>query len=232
VQLPRPDRRRLSVRIEAGIHQPPVEALGLHGRVERDRVLHDTGRAEVVRHRADRDHQNIIGERAHRRDRPPLLVEGRRQMHLARGPVDAGHLAEAVGEPVPVRLGEVIELVAVDVHAAGRDLVQQWLPHVRPRPVDQRDIGRLAPPVLVAELGRQFKAARPAPDHDDVRPLAGRHGHRRGGGCGGFGWELLFHGSNLRNCEQVHRHTTPQIQSRYATVGHFKNESSACAPSP
>ena len=48
--------------------------------------------------------------------------------------------AEREGEAVPARLGEVVELVGVHVHAARRDLVQQGLPEVRARAVDERHV--------------------------------------------------------------------------------------------
>ncbi len=38
-----------------------------------------------------------------------------------------------------MRLRHVVELVLVHVHAAGRDLVQQWLPQMPAAAVHQRD---------------------------------------------------------------------------------------------
>ena len=62
-------------------------------------------------------------------------------MNLPARPVQPDQLAEAVAEAVPVCLRQIVELVAVGVHAAGGDLVQQRLPHVRACAVDERNVG-------------------------------------------------------------------------------------------
>ena len=66
------------------------------------------------------------------------------------------------------RMGEVVEAVRIDAQGAGRDLVQQRLPDVDQRAVDQRDPGLAVPAQPIAELGREHQAARAAADHDDV----------------------------------------------------------------
>ena len=83
--------------------------------------------------------------------------------------VEAGHLAVAELEAVPVALRLIFELVAVDVHAAGGDLVQQRLPDVRARALDERDLApcRLRAE-LVAEPRRELEPAGAAADDDDV----------------------------------------------------------------
>ncbi|MNC92347.1 hypothetical protein D3C83_87540 [compost metagenome] len=71
---------------------------------------------------------------------------------------------------VPARLREVRQCMVVEVHAAGRELVQQRLPQVGARAVHQRDAG--APPAAepVAQPRRQFQAPGPTPhDHDLAR---------------------------------------------------------------
>ncbi len=73
--------------------------------------------------------------------------------HAAR-PVQAGHLADAVDEAMPVGEREKVDLVHAQVHAAGGDLVQQRLPQVRALPVDERDAGLAALAELVAQPGR------------------------------------------------------------------------------
>ena len=82
--------------------------------------------------------------------------------------VEAGHLADAIDEAVPVGLRQVVDLVHAQVHAAGGDLVQQRLPEVRALPVDQRDAGLAALAELVAQAGGKLEPAGAAADNDDA----------------------------------------------------------------
>jgi hypothetical protein len=79
--------------------------------------------------------------------------------------LEPAQLAEHEREVVPARLREVVELVLVDVHAAGRDLVQQRLPQVGAIAVHQRDL-RLAVAVAIPQRGGELEAAG-SPAHDD-----------------------------------------------------------------
>ncbi len=65
---------------------------------------------------------------------------------------------------VPARLREVIELVLVGIHAAGGDFVQERLPQVRARAVDERDHRALPAPERVAEPGCELEPAGAAAD--------------------------------------------------------------------
>ena len=69
---------------------------------------------------------------------------------------------------MPVRDGEVIEVVRVGVHPAGGDLVQQRLPDVRRVAVDQRHLHAPVAAVAVAQLGRERQAARASADDDNA----------------------------------------------------------------
>ncbi len=69
---------------------------------------------------------------------------------------------------MPVALRLIGKLVASGIHAAGRDFVQQRLPDVRARPIDERDLCLAASAELVAELRREFETAGAAADDDDV----------------------------------------------------------------
>ena len=186
VELARADRLGLRIGAHAGVDQAAVEALGLLGRIEHDGVLVDAGRAEVVADAADGDDQRIVAERAHRRDLPAILVVGGGEEYELLLAVDPGHLAVAELEPVPVALRLVFELVLRRIHAAGRDLVQQRLPDMRARALDERDLRLLLAAELVAETRRQLQAAGAAADDDDVRQVAviadGHYPRRRGGG--------------------------------------------------
>jgi hypothetical protein len=58
--------------------------------------------------------------------------------------------------------------VRLGVHAPGGDLVEQRLPDVRFKAVDQRDLGAFAVPQLVAQRGGERQASRAASDDDDA----------------------------------------------------------------
>ena len=131
-------------------------------------MLLGTRRAEIVAAAADGDHQRVVGERALRRDQPALVVVAGGQQHALAGSIEADHLADAVAEMVPMRLGEIVQRVVVQVQAACGDLVQQRLPEMGARPLDQRHLGLAAPAQPVAEPGHQLQAAGTAADHDDA----------------------------------------------------------------
>ena len=73
---------------------------------------------------------------------------------------------DAIAKAVPVRLGEVVDLVRPRIHAACGDLVQLRLPHVGAVAVDERDVDRAADPV--AQPGGELEAAGAAADDDDA----------------------------------------------------------------
>jgi hypothetical protein len=89
-------------------------------------------------------------------------------MHLLGGAIEPDHLAQAVTEPVPMRLGEVVQLVLAGVHAAGRRFVQQRLPKMRAGAFHQRDTRPTAPAKAVAEPGDELEPRRAAADHGNL----------------------------------------------------------------
>ena len=93
-------------------------------------------------------------------------------MDQAPGAIEADHFAEPVAKAVPIGLGEIIQLMLRDVHAAGGDFVEQRLPQMRARLLDQRDVGAAAPPERVAEPRRELEPAGPAADDDDAVKVA------------------------------------------------------------
>ena len=99
--------------------------------------------------------------------RPASSKVGARWISLLR-PIQAVHAPETELEVMPARLIQIVQLVVVQVHAAGRDLMQQRLPQMRARLVHQRD-QRLAPLAqLVAQAGGELEAAGAAADDDDA----------------------------------------------------------------
>jgi hypothetical protein len=170
--------QRLCLRVgpDAGIDEAPMEASRVLGRVQRQGMLPDAGRAEVVGHAADRNHQRVVGDLLAGRDLAALVVDERRHVHNAAGAIEARHAAGAIGEAVPVGLRQVVDGVHALVHAAGGDLVQQRLPQVRALAVDQRDRRLAAPSEPAAEPRDELQATGTAPhDHDRMWP----RGHRQ-----------------------------------------------------
>ena len=135
-------------------------------------------RAEIVGDAADGDHQGVVSDRAHRRDEPAVLVELGGEVHHAAGAVEADHLAQAEPEIVPVSLGEIVELVAGNVHAAGGDFVEQRLPQMGARLFDQGDVGAAGPAERIAEAGDELDPTGTAADHDDAMEVGVRRGLR------------------------------------------------------
>ena len=168
LQLRRPQGLGLHVGTQAGIHQATVEALRLLGRLQRDGMLGHAWGAEVVGLAADSDDQGVVGPAVARRDELPVLIQHRADEDQATLPVQADHGPCAVAESVPVRLGQVVRGVIVDVDAAGGNLVQVRLPEVRARLLDQRHVGAAALAQPVAQPRHKLQPARAAAHHDDA----------------------------------------------------------------
>ena len=179
LELLGPQRRRLRMGADAGVDHARVEAPRIGQRLELHRMLADAGRAEVVALAAHGDDERVVAEGALRRDLATLVVERRRDVHLAPCAVEPDHLADPVAEAVPVRLREVIDLVRREVHAAGRDLVQFGFPDMRSIAVDQRDVGAALAAEPIAELRCELEPARAAAadDHAVSRSTIGFHRH-------------------------------------------------------
>jgi hypothetical protein len=59
-----------------------------------------------------------------------------------------------------------------EIHAAGGNFMEQWLPQMSPRFVDQNNIGLAATTERVAEPGRKLKTSSTAANDDDAVPAA------------------------------------------------------------
>gem|GEM_PF-237435 len=137
-------------------------------------MLLDAGHAKVARQAPDGDDERVVGEGAGGRHLPTLVIEKGRDLDQPLRAVDASQLADTVAEPVPVRLRQIIELVQAEVHAAGGDFVQQRLPQVGARLIDERDRRLPSPAELVAEPRCKLQSARTAADYDDLVQAGGR----------------------------------------------------------
>ena len=129
---------------------------------------------------ADRNHERVVGNRAARNDFLAVLVAPRAHRHFAARAVEAFHFAELEVEMVPARLRQIVELVLIGIHAAGRDFVQQRFPQMRARAVDQRDASMTFASGRVAKPGGELEPARAAADdYDMVDARCCRHAHPR-----------------------------------------------------
>ncbi len=93
-------------------------------------------------------------------------------------------------------LGEVVDLRARNIQAAGCNLVESRLLHVRTRPLDERDVGLVFPAELVAKTCCELQATGATTDDDNAMRLKfpGARSHRHGGRrCI---WSVL-HGTSL-----------------------------------
>jgi len=141
-------------------------------------VLGDSRRAEVVRHRTDRDDQVIVADRVPADQLAAVLVEHRRQHHPPRSAVDAFESAAEVAVAPAVAVTAVADLVEVGVERAGGDFVQQRLPDVGAVLLDQDDVVALAAEPR-AEAADQLEPAGPAADHYDLRLARGHSGRNK-----------------------------------------------------
>ena len=130
-------------------------------------MLLGTRRAEIVAAATDGDHERIVGKGALGRDQAAFVVVAGRQQHALSGPVEADHFADAIAEVMPMRLGKVVQRMIIQIQAACGDLVQQRLPEMGARRLDQGHLGLAAPAELVAEPSL-LQSAGPAADHDNA----------------------------------------------------------------
>ena len=186
VELAGADRAGLGVGAQAGVDQASVEAAGLFGGLERDGELGGAGGAEIVGDAADRHDERVIGDAGGGGDLAACFVMGGAEEEALIRAVQAGDVAEAVGEMMPVGLGEVVELVVGAREAAGGDGVQEGFPEMGAVALDEGDAGLAAAAERVAELGDELESGGPAPGDDDVREIGAGDARRRLG-CGDAG---------------------------------------------
>jgi hypothetical protein len=126
------------------------------------------------------DDQGVVPDGPWRRDLAPLVIECNAEMHFLGGAIELDHLAQTIAEPVPMRLGEVVQLILAGIHAARRHLVQQRLPNMCPGTLHQGNAGSPAPAETITEPGHELQPGRAAAHHDNpMQPVglvrAGNH---------------------------------------------------------
>src|SRR6267154_1252226 len=156
------------VGLEAGVDQAPVEAVSFDCRLEGVGVLGNTWNAESVRDTADCDHQSVVAQRAARDHFDAALIRHGPHRYLAARAVEALERAEAEVEVMPASLRQVVELVGVNVHAPGGNLVQEGLPEMGFVLVHEGDGGARPEPEAVPCPGRELKPPRAAAYDNDA----------------------------------------------------------------
>ncbi len=157
----------LAVGAHARREEPPMEALGVLGRVEGDGMPGHACNAEIVADAAHAEDQRIVRHRARRQDLAAFLVVERSEREHVRRPVEPRDRSLAELETVPVRQRQVGDVVGIGVHPARGDLVQQRLPQVGRAAVDQHHVGAPGLAEGMAQTGGERQAAgATAYDHD------------------------------------------------------------------
>ena len=156
------------VRAHVMAEQLAVEAFGLGAGIEENAVFRSALGAEVVGGAADGDHQGVVIERASRYELVALLVERCGEIYALVFAVQTIHAAHLEFEVVPLRLGDVVQLVLGGVERAGGDFVQQGFPDVGEVGVDQGDLGLAAFTQGAAETGGELQPAGAAADDHDA----------------------------------------------------------------
>jgi hypothetical protein len=125
----------------------------------------------------DRKDEIVVADAVPPDDLLPVLND-RRDDDLARSPVDRFERAVEIAVAPAVCMTTVADLVEVGIERTRRDLVEQRLPDVRLRLVDEDDV-EIGLTQRAPELGDEFEPARAPADDDDLRLLRAcrRHVH-------------------------------------------------------
>lgn len=156
------------MRTQVLAEQLAMEAFGLGAGIEENAVFRSALGAEVVGGAADGDHQGVVGDVALGNQFNAILVHQCGQADPLAGAIQALHAAELEFEVVPLRLGDVVQLVLGGVERAGGDFVQQGFPDVGEVGVDQGDLGLAAFTQGAAETGGELQPAGAAADDHDA----------------------------------------------------------------
>ena len=161
----------------AGRQKTPMKALGIAQRVEHRRMLRDSRHAEIVRLAAHAQDQRVVGDDPLRQHGGAIIVQHGSELELALCAIKTGDRALHETKVMPMRNGQVVEIVRIGIHPTRRHFVQQRLPDMRCELINQRYVHSLATAVTIAEFGGERQASRSsANDNDAMR--RGRRGLR------------------------------------------------------
>ena len=156
---------------QAVIQQPLTESFRILAVVEEHAVSANAGNAEVVRHRADRHHQVVVGYSLAGQELRSVFVVHRCDHDFARPSVDILQGAEKEPEAPAMTMGSVPDFVEIGVQGASRHFVQQRFPDVGAIAVDEENVDGGVAPKPPSQFRRELKPAGAASDDDDLRDL-------------------------------------------------------------
>jgi hypothetical protein len=143
------------------IQQFGAESVGLQPAVQEDAMLRHAFGAEIIRHRAHRQHQIIITDAMAAHDLAPVLVLDRRDQQMPRIPVNAVH--RAIEKPIApgMTVAAIAHLVQIGVQRTGGHLVQQRLPDMGAVLFDQDDVNFSRPSLPPSRVASSSPPAPP-----------------------------------------------------------------------
>jgi hypothetical protein len=144
VKLAGTDGAKLGLGAGASVDEAPIEARSVRRRFQRHRMLGNAGSAVVVGEAADCDDECVVTDST-RWDELAASSSKVAANALPSSCDQPDHLAEAIVEPVPMRLGEVAQPFSARERVPAAT-VQQRLPYVSPVAVDERYLLPAAPP--------------------------------------------------------------------------------------
>jgi hypothetical protein len=100
---------------------------------------------------------------------------------------------------MPARLGNVLELVRMGIHTPRCHFMQQRLPQMSGRAVDQNNLSVALLAELITQAGYQFKTTGTTAHHDDTMRPSGWRRFKRWSGMG-----HSFHEYSIETHESIH----------------------------
>ena len=161
--------RRSTRDAQAMVQQPLPKSLRVLPLVEIHAVGTNARGTEIVRHRADRHDQVVVGDTLAGQQLGPLIVVHWRNRNLAALPVDVLRGAEEESKPRSMTVRPVPDFVEIGIERAGRDFMQQRLPDVGAMTVDEEDVDVGVAPVSAPQFRGKLQPPGPSPDDDDLR---------------------------------------------------------------
>lgn len=153
---------------DAGGNQLAPEVFRLVDRIECDGMFFGSRYIEKVRDTSDGEHQGVVLQFAGGKQFISLVVEAGGHRNALARPINVAQFSLVKFEVVPSGLRDVIELMRVRVHAAGRDLVQERLPDVGWIAVHKEYFGLAPLAEPVAQPSGQAQPAGAASHHDNA----------------------------------------------------------------
>ena len=151
------------------VQQPLPKSLRVLPLVEKHAVGTNARGTEIVRHRADRHNQVVVGDTLAGQQLGPVIVVHWRNRNLAALPVDVLQSAEEESKPRSMTVRPVPDFVEIGIERAGRDFMQQRLPDVGAMTVDEEDVDVGVAPVSASQLRGELQPPRSSADHHDLR---------------------------------------------------------------